>query len=996
MLTFTDLTLAYRQAKSALYYERRGVGMLRLAEYDADLHDNLARLRQLKLEKSWFDSIKIGDIVVVPKSTSTPKPPSPHGDLHREVVTVGAPRHGPVDLTVRVQLCPHPDFAIVEVLYLWEFGPALDALLGPSSLGYRLKLIDREIDRTSRHMFEFWPRAFARYRDEPIATARRHLRAGHACTVTSLDFTSFYDSIDPSFMTSSEFVDALKTAAAERHLRFNRARYIRATRSLLSAFTRYRTDREATIGVNDPAGIPIGALTSRLIANAALYRLDQAIASDSQTIMYQRYVDDIVVVRDAATPPSPDIAAFLQSWFPNLTATDGQFVADIQVGNNTLAFQRTKTRVHHLVGQPGIDFLDVVRESFALVASERRAFAADVEPIAEELEVLSSQRATERSRLVALRDADREVLERHRTSSLFRSMQMIVKLLSPSEAASFFRKHEGRLVAALDHRAVWENLDSILSLVRIAQLTRGAVAPEQLLSTLKFAWSATTVVEPTLKEVTWNGRKLSMSKAVPGLREYLQQRIWEALASATPLNGAQIRALQMHTVAAPLTVEAIEARGRLLRRADLRMLDREDDCTLFPEGLDEVQDCSALEDRLLKEEELRPRLGEVASFIGDCRALDDRLWEMGPLALFLSTRPPSYFDISRRILYLNERRGYAADAFVQVLAAVNAVAGSRYRDTVGRTIDSETISIHDGPTPTAARLILGNLVLEEDWWTAAVRDTPTLSHERFEGLRRVVEAARRAARTRRRIDRQDLPPALLVLPELAVPRAWYRDLGRYIAGDNRMGLILGVEYLHDHVHRQVVNQAFGIFPAGAHAVSVVPWTKRNPAQIERDELPNHNVTLRTSPRHVRTTVHSPYGRLSTLICSELLEPQALSGLLGRVELVVVPAWNRDTQSYDHMLKSAGLLVHAYIAVANNGHYSDCRAWAPIKEPPWWREVCRLIQRDADEVVWEDIATEHLRQFHQGRTSPSSAPPPPRPPRLEWRPLPPSWTHGPTR
>lgn len=189
------------------------------------------------------------------------------------------------------------------------------------------------------------------------------------------------------------------------------------------------------------------------------------------------------------------------------------------------------------------------------------------------------------------------------------------------------------------------------------------------------------------------------------------------------------------------------------------------------------------------------------------------------------------------------------------------------------------------------------------------------------------------------------------------------------------------------------NQAFGIFPCGASSVAVVPWTKRNPAQVERVELQKLNVRLATSSLHSRTAVWTRYGRLAVLICSELLEPQALSGLLTRVELVTIPSWNMDTQSYDHMLKSGGLLVHAYMAVANNGSYSDCRIWAPFKSPSWGRDVCRLIQRGSDEVVWEDLSVEHLREFHEGigflETSRS------RPPNLEWRPLPPSWEHGPT-
>ena len=115
-----------------------------------------------------------------------------------------------------------------------------------------------------------------------------------------------------------------------------------------------------------------------------------------------------------------------------------------------------------------------------------------------------------------------------------------------------------------------------------------------------------------------------------------------------------------------------------------------------------------------------------------------------------------------------------------------------------------------------------------------------------------------------------------------------------------------------------------------------------------------------------------------LICSEMIEVRRVADLVGRADVVLCPAWNPDTSSYDHLIQSAGFQLHAIIAIANNGHYSDCRAWAP-RAVRWERDLCRLVERDADDLVHVDLPLESLRAFHADPTA-----------NEDWRPLPPDW------
>ena len=113
------------------------------------------------------------------------------------------------------------------------------------------------------------------------------------------------------------------------------------------------------------------------------------------------------------------------------------------------------------------------------------------------------------------------------------------------------------------------------------------------------------------------------------------------------------------------------------------------------------------------------------------------------------------------------------------------------------------------------------------------------------------------------------------------------------------------------------------------------------------------------------------------ICSELIETRKVADLLARVEVVAVPSWNKDTFSYDHLMRTAGLQLNAIVGIANNGHYSDCRAWAP-REVRWQRDLCRLIERDVDGVIGVPIPLASLRAWRAGRGR-------------GWRTLPPDWS-----
>jgi hypothetical protein len=985
-LTIANLYLAYRQAKTALYFERRGVGLLELAAFEQDLPDNLRNLQAKLSNQTWFDNIELGEAWIVPKRLRSTK-------SEDDTIRIGTPvsQSNGRPLEMQLRLAPHPAFAAVEVLYLWQFGGSLEKLLSNNVLGYRLDLRAGNIVPHRRWLFEYWPPQYQKFRTEPLTAARSALERREKVIVVSGDFASFYDTIASSFLLSDDFVSSLRAGNADV---FDADVYRHATSSLLRAYARYRREASLRASTTIDIGVPIGALTSRVVANVALAPLDRYISMLPDVLCYRRYVDDFVIIAKADKCGTKlDV---LRALIPMRPPTDDILLLDVdRLGRHGSEFQlqKEKIRVHHLTGVPGMDFVNAVATDFDRVVSERRAFVDSATLLGNGATHLVRAGEAEGSPLRVLRDADRTKLERFALSTSLHSLERISSLVDHDQARNFIRQNLEQIGRVLKSEDNWvDNLDLSLRLLKLAISTGDWQSAEELNDHMDLIWGNIDSLRAATTSLYYRGREISprVSRPWTVLRNYLHERRLEAVCSALPLDMevGQIESRFRGGVVTRTTrigPVALRRRAELLASADLRARDREDDSR--PKRYKSGIERKWLRRELSKDDSLMERLATIDNFVKRCELLGDRPWILPSARLFLCTRPPSYFDIASRWLSEVETDGFARNVFERLLAVVNAVRGTDYRDPVGSVVNSSTVSMTsfnpikstDEPSSTDPRIILGNLVVKEEYWHAAATRThgsrfgdPELGLTRLKSLARILDKSTRVSR--------ENPSTVLVLPELSVPRSWFRAVSNHVVRFSRFGLVVGLEYMHDISHHYVMNQVYAVLPGPFSSVATWPWTKRLPAREEDLELQKLPTPLAFPPpptsRFPRTVVKSPWGTFSVLICSELIEARRVADLLGRVNVVLCPAWNLDTSSYDHLIQSVGFQLHSIIAIANNGHYSDCRTWAPHKDR-WQRDLCRLIEREVDDIVHVDIPLTSLLAFHAGRPG-------------EWRPLPPDW------
>jgi hypothetical protein len=106
-----------------------------------------------------------------------------------------------------------------------------------------------------------------------------------------------------------------------------------------------------------------------------------------------------------------------------------------------------------------------------------------------------------------------------------------------------------------------------------------------------------------------------------------------------------------------------------------------------------------------------------------------------------------------------------------------------------------------------------------------------------------------------------------------------------------------------------------------------------------------------------------------LICSELTNIRYRTSLRGKVDALFVVEWNQDTETFNSLVESAALDMHAHIIQCNDRQHGDSRIRAPYKES-WYRDVLRVKGGIHDYAVTGRIDIHSLRAFQSSYRSAS--------------------------
>ena len=212
-ITVEELAVAYRKAKVDLFYSN-DARRLDLLEYEENLEARLSNLR-LRIngnDQSWLtDPAFVGTFTLIPKQLRMTKSNSG--------ITRADPRAEWEDAKERSLDDSRPtaefrlmsrcsiDMHVLSALWIWRVGSKLDAMLGTSARGNRLRRTETEdFNVFASGSFKPYLTPFRTWRDDGLSAMTGALNRGEEVTALTADVTSFYHELDPSFLLNDRFV----------------------------------------------------------------------------------------------------------------------------------------------------------------------------------------------------------------------------------------------------------------------------------------------------------------------------------------------------------------------------------------------------------------------------------------------------------------------------------------------------------------------------------------------------------------------------------------------------------------------------------------------------------------------------------------------------------------------------------------------------------------------------------------------------------------------
>lgn len=966
--TKNDILIAYKKIKFEMFNDKNSLVTCKLYEFEDNLEENINSLyKNIKNGRINEKELICKEYFEIPKSIENIIEEQSEKKLEAHFFSSSLSHHSfdksRIELKFRKVIDADIKFHILSALWISKVGQFIDEKFDDNIYGSRLTRIkpididsceydlsNQKYNIESPKIFESYHHRYQSWRNNSFKAIRELHKTSSVIAVT-MDITSFYHSIDLSEFTSNKFYKKFKL-----DLLFNKDRKLKGFHESFIRLLEMWND-----STTSESGLPIGLCSSPILANAVMKDFDDSISNLAPTY-YGRYVDDILLVfpDNGLLNNSEEVINYLVSKkILSINEAD-------ELSYKNLLLKKSKQRIFYLDKDADLSIIDGIEAEINSISSEWRFLPDIADKNSNLLEKVIGFYADGKEFNDALRKIDATTIKRLGLSLLVSHSHSLNQFLGPKGWAE---KRESIYNLIENNIFIPKNFfENFLFLPRIFRLMIHS-------NDGKRAYCFLLRINKLINELEMVEKKESSNKRNPNFKifkDYSIKLFREVFYETFNINNS-IQSNYLMKITKLLNIE-FEKEALIDFNTKLFIKDlsfdsfskqvteyilTKDKKSLFKKQkkLIKLYNSESIFDLNTFEFYKNKSLKSLDSFVCNINKETEIETDLYYLPLFFPTRVFSPLNISIINPFLNE---IEFSAIVNILRGTHSKVTSNKKDS--NKLEIVNIANKSLINNNSIDIAITNFKVDMKYWEKSVVEKPVKDLNRFLTIQHMVNEAVKKK------------PKYLVLPELSIPQEWAWLISQKLV-TNGISLITGVEYIHSiKNNNKIVHNSVMKFlvsdDLGFNYMKFFRQDKTIGAHAESIELYNiANITLEADEKFKDKKIYK-HGNFyfSALICNELTNIENRFNLRGDIDCLFVVEWNQDIKSFNALVESASLDIHAYIIQVNNRSYGDSRIRAPYKNE-FGRDVVQVKGGKHDYLIVGEVSPKKLREFQSHNISP---------------------------
>jgi len=939
MINLEQLTLAYKRLKSHVYHENTLQVLIKVAKFEDDEIDAKLVLLLEKLVNYTNKDTESIDLLIneikfslMPKSFADEESSKEKGFLYSNQNRKNAYM---VERVITFIDCP-VEIHIISVLWIMFVGIHLDLELGDACYGNRLQRnSDNDFEVNSIKLFKKYYLNYSEWRDRGIKTAKDIHEIGLDVAILNLDIKNYYNSIDFDLNKFEE-----KIPEEFRWLNI----------LMKTIHEKYANILIESKIIDDHKNIlPIGLLSSTILANYYLVEFDNEIKNKLKPAFYGRYVDDLILV--FANPKLKDkdilnnfIDDYLVSSEVSIIKSSEQEMPSgdyhILIEKNKLYFQTKKVKLYNFNKNESIKLLEKFESEIRKNSSEFR-FEPESQNILDDFEEssykLNYSDTINKFRSVDGLSVDKLGISKH-LSKLISSTKFsneIDPLIKEKLFVQIKECFSGQ--RGLELNSLWEKVYNFYTIHN---------AVDEIISFTMEQIRSIKIMDKSVNS------EIKDFKTLDDLKESLLIHLTDCFAMSSSLNNFYFTEIIINRIKSLdtrnsnnalinfLTFEYIEPKTKAIIKSNLLR----HHLIYYPllnycketEGLNFLSkklynDDFTFEERKIKYSPRFVHYNELSIFYQF-------------KSIFLPIKKPYKVLIKQTFDDYLRFNKLDFDKYSQFFPRLNKLKDNGIKISVYNSHKHERLRVGIVNSKT----ILNHSI-------SSMKDRPVLNYERFDEINHILNQSLK----RQKAD-------LIIFPEISVPYQWLPHITMF-SKKNNVAIICGLEHITNDTS-EVLN----------YVATILPFKFKNynnalvDLRLKKDYSPDEIKEIEG-----RKGFKVPYCKMkeeklrlyrwndlsfSVFNCFELADIHKRAMFRGKVDFLVTVEYNRDTNYFSNITDSIARDVHAYIIQVNTSEYGDSRITQPSNTDT--KDVLKIKGGDNVSLITGNINIRDLREFQK--------------------------------